>query len=200
MSYARAQPALDLTIPDNKPTQSSRNAEAKFLFRMPIWLRDLVREAADTEGLSMNAWLQRTVAEASKMSNDGWRTIPVDDPSRKQELHIQAQGIKINEKVKKAQIVSPLPSTLNPPYTIQSNPYTTHISGNSDLGSITYNYTTTDADGNVVGTTGYSYVMDADGNLVEHSTSDGTMAPHYDKDDNVSTNWTPPDDDIPEPL
>lgn len=87
----RAQPPLDLSLDQNTPPRkkfpdSKRRAmfdEDKFLIRMPVWIKDAMHEAARAEGLSMNAWCQRVIAEATKKSaKDGWRTIPVDDPPR----------------------------------------------------------------------------------------------------------------------
>jgi hypothetical protein len=83
----RAQPDV-AALPDNvarfpKPERAKVSGQ---IVRMPAWLRDLIREAADTEGLSQNAWISRVLAETAKLSaEDGWRSIPANDPPRRAE-------------------------------------------------------------------------------------------------------------------
>ena len=148
MSNQRAQPALDLTIPDNKPTQPSRNDADRFLLRTPKWVKALVNEAADHEGISMNLWIQRAIAEMGKLArDDDWRTIPVDDEPRIFDPNYVLP--KEPEPASPSQPwINPNPGIPRPNYptTPFMQPYiisgtrTYSSSGTADPGSVTYNW------------------------------------------------------------
>jgi hypothetical protein len=82
---ARAQPdvGVDLSLPaigDEMPKRSPNTAS--YLLRMHPNLKSRFAEAAAVEGLSLNTWMLRVLAEHSKLSEKGWRSIPVTDPPR----------------------------------------------------------------------------------------------------------------------
>lgn len=83
MNTRRADPVeLDLG-PASGPTKNSDHAIKGFSLRHPVWLGRLIKEAADTEGLSANQWMVRALAEAARRSNKYQsRTIPVADEPR----------------------------------------------------------------------------------------------------------------------
>lgn len=62
--------------------QGRKNKSVTFLLRMNPHLKEICVEAAQREGISLNIWALRVLAEHAKRSRDGWRTIPVDDPPR----------------------------------------------------------------------------------------------------------------------
>lgn len=66
----RAQPEEAVSEGDAKSAEV-RNR----MIRYPLWLDALIKEAADKEGLSANAWIARCLAEGAKRSNlYGWAT------------------------------------------------------------------------------------------------------------------------------
>ena len=78
----RASPSTDpVALPDRAHPQPKPVPETeKFLLRMPRRIKRICMEAAETEGLSLNVWATRVLAESAKRSQrDGWRSIPVAD-------------------------------------------------------------------------------------------------------------------------
>jgi hypothetical protein len=74
--------ALDLGGDGDPPRKSDYETKG-YLIRHPIWLRNIVKDAAKREGLSANQWIVRVIAEAAKRSvKFGWRSIPIDDEPR----------------------------------------------------------------------------------------------------------------------
>lgn len=79
MTRAQPSPVEPLDLADNhayKPVK--RDKIAKLLLRFSPWLKPLISEAADREGISMNTWCVRVLAEAAKASRHGFISQPVD--------------------------------------------------------------------------------------------------------------------------
>ena len=63
---SRAVPdALNLEMP-NEPVKVVQET-GKLLLRMPGWLKPMIQDKADSEGISMNLWVSRMLAEAVKV-------------------------------------------------------------------------------------------------------------------------------------
>jgi hypothetical protein len=79
----RAQPdvGVDLSLPPVGQAET-KPSNASFLLRMHPNLKDRFMEAAKREGLSLNAWGLRVLAEHAKLSEAGWRSVPTGDPPR----------------------------------------------------------------------------------------------------------------------
>ena len=63
---ARLKPALDLDLSTDTKSKQVKGDTAKLLIRMPEWLKPLIQESADAENISMNLWVTRILAEATK--------------------------------------------------------------------------------------------------------------------------------------
>ena len=215
MAYERAQPALDLTIPDNMPIHTSRNEEVRFLLRMPSWLRELVREASDDEGLSMNVWVQRTLAEMAKLSStDAWRTIPVGDPPRALDPDDAFDPAPLPPHVPSVQPfpnIQPTPYTNPaPPYTVPSpNPSPWTRAGTITKDNVTYTVSASSdpdpGDPDPISVTSLTSLGDPSKTFVSNvkkptMTIDGELMTIEGITLPPGSGWTPPEDDIPEPI
>jgi len=83
----RAQPvvaapdvSIDLKMDSGEP--ASRASLVSYLLRMHPGLKRIIADSAEREGLSINAWCIRVLAEHAKLSKDGWRSIPSTDAPR----------------------------------------------------------------------------------------------------------------------
>lgn len=83
MVFSRADPVVLDLGPRNPPKKSDYEKKA-YILRHEVWIRKLIIEAAENEGLSANTWCVRVLTEYAKRSNlYGWRTIsPTDHPER----------------------------------------------------------------------------------------------------------------------
>jgi hypothetical protein len=69
-TYEEAQPYEPTPVP-SLPTESEEGGTARINFRLPAHLKTRVEDAANQEGLSVNAWLVRAVATALEPGERG---------------------------------------------------------------------------------------------------------------------------------
>lgn len=172
----RAQPPEPLNLSDVTPKTRGkpiRREMEKLLLRFSPWIKPMIAEAADREGISMNVWCGRVLAEAAKASREGFVSQPVDVNTDRM---VPESESEYDPELPLRQ--APQPQPYVPPGVLWPTSPSPTITGTGTSGQTT---------------TGGSYIVTTDAPPVNPWT--GKSDPLY---SNSDAPWTIPDDDIPE--
>ena len=90
--------SLNLEMP-NEPVKAVQET-GKLLLRMPGWLKPMIQDKADSEGISMNLWVSRMLAEAVK---SGTQSQPYVMPPRNLYKEAEVDDLVIDTAISAAE-------------------------------------------------------------------------------------------------